>query len=62
MWLLRVINLFTFSHDGHQNQQGGRVTLMWLAALSSVNQRFDVARYFEEILLDLEVRIANYMQ
>ena len=29
------VDLFTFSHDGNQNKQGGHVPLMWLAALSS---------------------------
>jgi len=32
---IRVVDLFTFSHGGNRNKQGGRVTLMWLAALSS---------------------------
>ena len=30
-----IVDLFTFSHGGNQNKQGGRVTLVWLAALSS---------------------------
>ena len=34
--MIRVVDLFTFSHSGNQNIQGGYVTLMWLAALSSV--------------------------
>jgi len=29
------VDLFIFSHGGNQNKQGGRVSLMWLAALSS---------------------------
>ena len=28
--------MFTFSHGGNQNKQGGHVTVMWLAVLSSV--------------------------
>ena len=34
--LIRVVDLFTFSHDGNRNKQGERVTLMRLVALSSV--------------------------
>ena len=30
-----IVDLFTFSHGVNRNKQGGRVTLMWLAALSS---------------------------
>ena len=33
--MIRVVDLFTFSHGGNRNKQGGRVPLMWLAALSS---------------------------
>jgi len=52
--LLRVVDLFTFCHGINKNQQSGRVTLMWPAALSSAVSVFDVAtRYLEEILLDL---------
>ena len=32
---LKFIGLFTLSHGGKQNQQGGRVPLMWPAALCS---------------------------
>jgi len=28
-----VADLFTFSHGGNWNKQGGRATLTWLAAL-----------------------------
>ena len=31
--LLKFIGLFTLSHSGNQNQQGGCVPLMWPAAL-----------------------------
>jgi len=34
--LIRVVDLFIFSHGGNQNKQGGCVTLMWLAAVSDV--------------------------
>jgi len=34
-YLFRVVDLFTFSHVGNWNKQGGHVTLMWLVALSS---------------------------
>lgn len=41
--------IFTFFHSGNQNQQGGRVTLMW------PSKRLDVAmQSFEEILLDFK--------
>jgi len=30
-----IFDLFTFSHGGKWNKQGGCVTLMWIAALSS---------------------------
>ena len=33
--LYRVIHLFTFSHGGNRNKQGGLLSLMRLAALSS---------------------------
>jgi len=33
--LIRVVDLFTFSHSGNQNRQGGHVKLMWVAASSS---------------------------
>ena len=36
MLLIRVIDLFMFFHDSNRTKQGGHVTLMWLAALSSV--------------------------
>ena len=32
---LKLIGLFTLSHSGNQNQQGGHVPLMWPAALCS---------------------------
>ena len=49
--LTRIVDLFTFSHGGNWNKQGGHVTFMWLTALSSVILCFDVAmRYFEVIL------------
>ena len=35
MWWIRVVDLFTFSHGGNWNKQGGCVPLMWLVALSS---------------------------
>jgi len=51
--LIRVVDLFTFSHSSNRNKQGGHVTLMWLATQVSF-QQFDVGkRYFKEILLDL---------
>jgi len=28
--LIRVVDLFTFSHDSNRNKQGGCVTSMWL--------------------------------
>ena len=34
--LTRVADLFTFSHVSNWNKQGGRVTLMWLAVLTSI--------------------------
>ena len=34
--LIRVVDLFKISHVGNRNKQRGHVTLMWLAALSSV--------------------------
>ena len=49
----RVINLFTFSHGGNRNKQGGLLSLMRLVALSSFKSvRYsDVAvRYFEDLL------------
>jgi len=49
--------LFTFFHGSNWNKQGGCVTLMWLAALSSGLAELDVAaQYFEEILLDLKIK------
>jgi len=54
--LIRVVDLFTFSHSDKWNKRGRCVTLMRLAALSS--WCFDVAMwYFEEILLDLKNNI-----
>jgi len=35
IWWIRIVDLFTFSHGRNRNKQGGRVTLMWLAAPSS---------------------------
>ena len=47
-----IVDLFAFSLGGNWNKQGGHVTLMWLAALSSA---ISVATwYFEEILLYLK--------
>ena len=34
--LIRVADLFTFSHVSKRNKQGGCVTLMWLAVLTTV--------------------------
>jgi len=34
--LIRVVDLFTFSHGCNGNKQREHVTLMWLVALSSV--------------------------
>ena len=51
------LDLFTSSHGGNQNIQGGCVTLMWLAALSCVISVLWMAvQYFEEILLDLKYK------
>ena len=30
---IRLVDLFTFSHGGNWNKQGGRVTFLWLEAL-----------------------------
>ena len=49
---LKFIGLFTLSHGGNWNQQGGGVPLMWSAALRS---DFHAAgRNFEEILQHLK--------
>ena len=32
---LKFIGLFTLSHDGNRNQQGGCISLMWPVALCS---------------------------
>jgi len=32
---LELFDLFTFSHGGNGNKQGGLVTLVWLESLSS---------------------------
>ena len=52
---LKFIGLFTLSHGGNRNQQGGRVPLMWPAALCSGLAALYVAgRNFEEILQHLK--------
>ena len=49
---LKFIGLFTLSHSGNQNQQGGYVPLMWPVALVMVWRHFHVVgQNFEEILL-----------
>ena len=53
---LKFIGLFTLSHGSNRNQQGGRVPLMWAAALFVVVWRyFHMAGWnFEEILQHLK--------
>ena len=52
---LKFIGLFTVSHGGNRNQQGGCVPFMWPAALCSGLADFHVAgRNFEEILQHLK--------
>ena len=49
---LKFIGLFTVSHGGNWNQQGGPVPLMWSAAHVVVWRHFHVTGWnFEEILL-----------
>ena len=52
---LKFIGLFTLSHGGNRNQQGGCVPLMWPAALCSGLAALSVAGgNFEKILQHLK--------
>ena len=41
--IIRIVDLFTFSHGSNRNKQGGCVTLMWLGPFQVSFQYFDVA-------------------